>query len=152
MKKIIGLIFAFYTLGVIAQDYKMVNDKGLEYDLNVPIQLNSLFPQSKSDNGKLFGKSKLSNKKNKFFKDIFGTLGLGIGQEYLFGIKGSLIKPFSFKKKKTGFLSNLPKNNYGFYPIGGYVSVDANGFLFIAPWGGIGLNGGISLPYNLSSI
>lgn len=88
-------------------------------------------------------------KKNYFFDDIFGTLGFGVGQEYFFGLKGSLIKPFSFVKNrgKSRILTNNVNKHSGFYPLGGYVSIDPNMFVFFAGWVGVGLNVGVSLPF-----
>ena len=81
-----------------------------------------------------------AQKSNSIFlkKDFFGSFGGGVGNEYIFGIKGSIIKPFSLRKE-----TEIPK--YGFYPYNFYVSIDANFFALFAGWGGIGINAGFTI-------
>ena len=82
--------------------------------------------------------SPYQSKSNDFMDDVFGYGGIGVGQEYFFGVKGSVIKPFAFQKRAR-------KPKYGLYPLGAYAGLEANGFSLFAAWGGVGVNGGFTV-------
>lgn len=86
-----------------------------------------------------------SSIRNRILNKAFATLGLGVGNEYFFGLKFSAVLPFSFQKSNGRGLFNSKKRK--FYPLGGYVSLDANAFGFFAVWGGVGVNAGLSLGF-----
>ena len=79
-----------------------------------------------------------NHRKSGFGRNVFHALGIGVGQEYFFGVKGSLVKPFPFGR-------TLKKPKFGFYPKCFYVSIGASAFGLFAVWGGVGLNAGVSL-------
>ncbi len=71
--------------------------------------------------------------------NMFGTGGIGIGQEYWYGVQGSVVMQFRLSKK------DYFKRYYGFYPVAAYTSIDLNCMGLFAVWGGVGINGGIAL-------
>ena len=87
-----------------------------------------------------------------FSNDMFSTLGIGAGYEYvLFALKGSLIKPYRFKSRyKYVTISQRFKSRhakYGFYPFGSYVGLDFNAMGLAAAWLSIGTTIGLSFPF-----
>jgi len=119
------LLYFFFSL-VLSHSYAQITKE--KYDLTPTLNSSLEVQHNKSKTAPI----------NDFIENLFPVCGLTAGQETIFGIKYSMIKPFSF-------IETTEKPKYGFYPKGAYVGLDLNGFMFFGIWGGIGINTGLSL-------
>jgi hypothetical protein len=70
--------------------------------------------------------------------DAFGTFGVSLGPETFFSVKASI-------QGRVAFTRTLYRSQYDLLLFGVHGGLELSGFGLFAVWGGVGLNGGISV-------